>query len=182
MAATDPGERGLADPVRIEGDGLVLREWTERDLPLMVELFDDPEIARWTPLPTPFTAEEAHRRLLAAALPDRLLLAVTLDGDRPLGEVVLKAPDELGYSIGPRHRGQGLAARALVLLRDHVHAALGRPVVRLEIEADNAPSVAVAQRAGFTLARPAAEVVESKGRRCVLDEWQHSVAGAPSPG
>lgn len=162
-----------AHPVRLDGDGLVLREWHEGDLEAMVALFDDPEVAHWTPLPTPFGPAEARARLESAALPDRLLLAVTEDGGQPYGEVLLKAPDELGYVLGPAHRGRGLASRALVLLRDHCHAAYGTQVLRLEIEQDNAPSAAVARRAGFILAQPAAHEVMSKGRRCVLDVWEH---------
>jgi hypothetical protein len=29
--------------IRLQGQGLILREWTEDDLTTMVELFDDPE-------------------------------------------------------------------------------------------------------------------------------------------
>jgi RimJ/RimL family protein N-acetyltransferase len=44
--------------------------------------------------------------------------------------------------------------------------------LRLEIEHDNDASIAVAQRAGFQLSRASANVVERKGRRCVLDVWE----------
>ena len=33
------------EPVRLEGGGLVLREWTEGDLDVMVQLFDEPIVA-----------------------------------------------------------------------------------------------------------------------------------------
>jgi len=42
------------EPMRLEGEGLVLREWTEGDLDVMVQLFDDPIVAWRTPLPSPF--------------------------------------------------------------------------------------------------------------------------------
>ncbi|MFJ8672047.1 GNAT family N-acetyltransferase [Streptomyces sp. NPDC093589] len=42
-----------AEPVRLEGQGLVLREWGESDLPDLAELYDDPEISRWTPVASP---------------------------------------------------------------------------------------------------------------------------------
>ena len=50
-------------PARIElsGEGLVLRDWTEADLPAMPALFDDPATAYWTPLVTPF--DEAYESL-----------------------------------------------------------------------------------------------------------------------
>lgn len=168
---TGPGP-SLGSPVRLEGDGLVLREWRRADLGAMAELCDDPEIARWTPLPSPFTAADARLRLERSAQPDRLLLAITVDGERPLGEVLLLRTGELGYLVGAAHRGRGLAGRALRLLRDHGHG-LGLPVLRLRIEAGNAPSAAVARAAGFARTHPAAEVVESGGRSCVLDVWEH---------
>jgi hypothetical protein len=98
---------GADQSVRLVGDGLVLREWEERDLPLMAELLDDPDVALWTPLPTPFTAEQARLRLERSRRRDPLQLAVTTDGDLPLGEVVLMSTGHLGYVLGARHRGQG---------------------------------------------------------------------------
>lgn len=162
---------------RLVAQLLVLREWREGDLPTMVELFDDPCIALRTPLPSPFTLADAEARLVAAEAPDRLLWAVTTDGDRPVGEVLLTATGELGYLIGGRHRRQGLAVRALTLLRDHAHHDIGMSVLRLKIESDNDASVAVARKSGFQLVRAAADVVENKGRRCILDEWEHVQCG-----
>ncbi len=167
-----PAGRG---PLRLAANGVVLREWAERDLDAMVELFDDPAIAWRTPLPAPFTLADAEERLRRARQPDRMLLAVTTDGKRPLGEVLLlPATGEAGYMIGARHRGRGLAARALVLLRDHAHEALGLPIVRLRIEPDNRPSAAVAARAGFRLVPGAAVRVENKGRPSTVDVWEHA--------
>ncbi len=161
-------------PVRLARDGLVLREWEQRDLGAMAELFDDPDIARRTPLPSPFTLADAEERLRRAQQPDRLLLAVTTDGERPLGEVLLiPATGELGYMMGARHRGQGLAARALVLLRDHAHDVLGLDRLLLRIEPDNRPSAAVAARAGFRLVPGGAVMAETKGRRHALEIWEH---------
>ena len=54
------------DVDRIEGPDLVLRAWTPDDVQEMVRLFDDPAIARRTPLPSPFTAAAVHERLAKA--------------------------------------------------------------------------------------------------------------------
>ena len=159
-------------PVRLVGDGLVLREWEERDLPVMVELLDDPEVARWTPLPTPFTPEEARGRLERSRRRDPLQLAVTTDGDEPMGEVMLMSTGHLGYVLGPRHRGKGLAAGAVVLLRDHAHD-VGHDVVRLEISAGNEASERLARRTGFHVVPGVTEVVVQKGRTHRLRTWEH---------
>ena len=108
----------------VRAEGLVLRHWTPADVPCLVRLFDTAEMDRWTPLPHPFDADvavgyaEAARRGLENGT---LQLAVTTDGARPLGEVLLFPTDEpatceLAYAIGSEHRGQRLAARAVSAL------------------------------------------------------------------
>lgn len=64
------------------------------------------------------------------------------------------APDdagvvEIGYGLAPEARGRGLATEAVVGLLEHARDQ-GARVVRAEIDADNAPSRAVVERAGFT--------------------------------
>ena len=161
-------------PIRLTTDGLILREWHERDLEQMTELFDDDEIAFFTPLPSPFTLDDAHERLARARQGDRLLLAITTDGEHPLGEVLVTSEGELGYAIGARHRGQGLAARALTLLRDYAHDELGLAVLRLRIEPDNSASAAVAAKAGFRRNPSTSEGVENKGRAYTVETWEHT--------
>ena len=163
----------MTEPVRLVGAGLVLRGWEERDLPVMVELFDDDEVARWTPLPTPFTLEQARARLERAHRGEPRMLAVTTDGDEPLGEVMVMSTGHLGYVIGPRHRGRGLAVRAVVLIRDHAHEAMGHDVLRLQISAANEASNLVARRACFRLVPGEDEVVVDKGRTHRLQTWEH---------
>ena len=180
--SSQPGfESGSCGPLRLEGNGLVLRCWTAADLPVMVELFDDPDIARWTPLPSPFTAADARARLLKSRRSDLILLAITTDGTRPLGEVMVTATGSMGYAVGADHRRQGMAARALLLLRDHAGASLGLRVLRLEIEPDNVASAAVARAAGFRLVPSGRRTAEGKGRRYVLDVWEHAPSASVSP-
>ena len=47
----------LPYPIALTGDGISLREWRDEDLDDLVELLDEPDIARWTPMPSPFDAE-----------------------------------------------------------------------------------------------------------------------------
>jgi hypothetical protein len=51
MTALGSTENGFPPAIRLSGLGLHLREWTDDDLPVMVELFDEPQVHRWTPLP-----------------------------------------------------------------------------------------------------------------------------------
>jgi RimJ/RimL family protein N-acetyltransferase len=167
-------------PERIElsGEGLVLRDWTEADLAAMPELFDHPDIAHWTPIVSPFDDSAARIRLDRArqlrAEGSAILLAITVDGGAALGEVMLRrAPEgtEIGYAVGPAHRGQGLAARAVRVIAAYAFEQLGAEQVILELEADNAASVAVAAKAGFTLLDVPPITGTEKGRPYTLQTW-----------
>lgn len=114
---TSQPDFALPMTVRLSGHGVHLRHWLPEDADTMTELFDDPDIARWTPLRSPFD-EDAAREYLSNALArqsagTRIQLAVTTDGLAPLGEVVLLPGEdgrrevELGYMVGRRHRARG---------------------------------------------------------------------------
>ncbi|OUC94551.1 GNAT family N-acetyltransferase, partial [Streptosporangium minutum] len=102
--------------LRLSGHGLVLREWGDGDLPAMVELFDDPEVAYWTPLVSPFDLNAAQVYLKRArerrTAGQRVQLAITVDGRDPMGEVLLMLTGpgldvaEIGYVVGAAHRGR----------------------------------------------------------------------------
>ncbi|MEV6103683.1 GNAT family N-acetyltransferase [Streptomyces sp. NPDC051940] len=170
------------EQVEIRGEGLVLRDWREDDVPLMPALFDDPDIAYWTPLHSPFDEEAASNRLKKSrenrAEGKALQLAITLDGDdAPLGEVLLMRtghPEgvlEIGYAVGPAHRGQGLAARAVRVMTAYAFAELGADQVVLELEAENAASVGVARATGFRLLDVPLIPGTEKGRSFELQTW-----------
>ncbi|MEV0847682.1 GNAT family N-acetyltransferase [Streptomyces sp. NPDC049954] len=196
-------------PLRLEGHGLVLREWDDGDIPALAGLYEDPEIDRWTPVPSPFD-ESAALAYLAGARKGRaeeraVHLAVTTDGYTPLGEVLFfpgdpgdpggsgdpgdsRAPGasggrdvELAYGIGSRYRRRGLASRAVQLVGEHLyrHRATGR--VLLRIEADNVASAAVARSAGFRLTGEQPLVRAAKGREVVLHTWCHQRVPGAAP-
>ncbi|MER7108604.1 GNAT family N-acetyltransferase [Streptomyces sp. NPDC000229] len=167
----------LTPPTLTDGD-LVLRAWTDADVPAMAELFDEPAVAYRTPLASPFdeAAATAYLSMIHRTRADgtRLHLAITKDGGAPLGEVLLDLTQgTLGYAVGAAHRGQGLASRATRLLTGHAHAVLGLPRVILRIEPDNAASAAVARAAGFRLTDEPPETVRSNGRTHTLLTWAH---------
>jgi hypothetical protein len=76
-------------PVRLAGVEIVLREWTDDDLPTMVELFDEPDVDRFTPLASPFDFAAATQYLGRArrnrAAGQACQLAITTDGGCALG-------------------------------------------------------------------------------------------------
>lgn len=168
----------FSERIELTGEGLVLRDWTEADLAVMPELFDHPDVAHWTPIVSPFDEKAARNRLDRArqlrAEGTTILLAITTDGGEALGEVMLRrAPEgtEIGYAVGPAHRGQGLAARAVRVMAAYAFGQLGVEQVILELEAENASSVAVATKAGFRLLDVPLIEGEEKGRPFVLQTW-----------
>lgn len=140
-------------------DGTVrIRAPEERDVPAMVAACQDPEIPRWTRVPSPYTPEDARRFLAIAAAEAREgtgVASIWEHGDRLGGTIGLmevdrrKGSGELGYWTAAGARGKGLTTRAVVLLRDWAIETLGLAELEILPHRDNAPSIRVAERAGF---------------------------------
>jgi len=160
----------------IVGDGLVLRPWTPADVEPMVALFDDPDVARWTPLASPFDAAAAQAYIERAQTlaSTRLQLAITNDGGEPFGEVMLDVPSAVaGYMVGHNFRRRGMASRALRLITAYAHEVASLPEVSLQVATDNIASIGVAQHAGYVLTDRRLLQVRNKGRWCDLETWVH---------
>ncbi|MEV5571362.1 GNAT family N-acetyltransferase [Spirillospora sp. NPDC052269] len=177
-------DAALPSPL-VTGLGLQLRPWCEDDLHTMVELFDNPDFALWTPLVSPFDLDAA-RAYLEKSRTNResgrvTQLAVTTDGRTPLGEVLLiprldepTPAFELAYGIGPQHRGQSLASRAVRLMTEHARNQDASARIILRIDPDNTGSQRVAQATGFHLTDEAPLARERPGRTPVtLHTWAH---------
>jgi RimJ/RimL family protein N-acetyltransferase len=171
------------DTISLRGHGIELREWTDADLPVMVELFDEPEFDRRTPLASPFNLEAATAYLensrKARAAGTRIQLAITRDGGAALGEVLLfpSGPEgqdtELAYGVGAAFRRRGLASAAVRLTTEFVLRELAPARVILRIDPDNAASVGTAERCGFRRSADPLAMVESKNRRTDLGTWEY---------
>jgi RimJ/RimL family protein N-acetyltransferase len=172
----------LPFPISVTGDGVHLREWRPDDLHHLVALLDDPDIARFTPMTSPFDQEAAEAYLARARQArmsgQRIQLAITVDGGEPLGEVLLFGLDtglreaELGYLVGAQHRRRGLASRSLALLIGYARSTLGLERLLLRIDPSNAASVAVARRAGFRITTDPPILQEGPHGPSSLDTWE----------
>lgn len=168
----------------IRAEGLVLREWRREDVAAMVALFDDAEVDRWTPLPSPFDETVAlgyFERARTARDAGRWQLAITVDGAAPLGEVLLFPTQservcELGYAVGAAFRGRSLAARALRALLP-LAASMGYSEAQLTIAVGNEPSNGVARAAGFHLTDEPLRRRERKGYVLDMATWRTVLAG-----
>ncbi|BCJ52490.1 hypothetical protein Asp14428_39650 [Actinoplanes sp. NBRC 14428] len=185
---TTPGR--LPYPITLPGDGITLREWRDEDLDELVAMLDEPDIARWTPMPSPFDLEAGVAYLKRARQGrlsgQRLQLAITLDGGKPLGEVLLFGVDaglreaELGYLVGVHHRRRGLASAALSLLSGYARGTLGLSRLLLRIDPANTASTSVARRCGYRLTGEPPILQEGPYGPSSLDTWELVSAGGGS--
>jgi RimJ/RimL family protein N-acetyltransferase len=145
-------------PVRLSDGIVALRVWEPEDVATVFAACQDPVIARFLPIPQPYT-EMSAREFVALRRADwdgddERSFAIT---DAATSEVVgaiarhqrAEHRVEFGYWVAPWARGRGFATRALRLVADW---SLRQGFIRLELftHPNNSASGKVAERAGFT--------------------------------
>jgi RimJ/RimL family protein N-acetyltransferase len=135
-------------------DGVVLlREWRDDDVPAIVALCDDPEVARFTRVPSPYTERDAREFLAGSVVEEMSFAIVSTPADEVLGSIGLRdageGRGELGYLVAAHARGRGVASRAVRLLAEWALTEAGLARVQLYARVDNPASQRTAERAGF---------------------------------
>src|SRR4051794_6080654 len=156
-------------------EAVVLRRFREADVPAIVAICRDPEVRRWTSVPSPYDESDAREFLVYAEDARlrghelQLVLAHPAEG-RMLGALGLHvgaehAIGQIGYYLAPDARGRGLATRALRLMA--AWAVRDLDLKRLEVLAnpDNVASQRVALKAGFEREGLMRSYRERKGER-----------------
>jgi RimJ/RimL family protein N-acetyltransferase len=153
MAALAPPDPPLTDGV------VQLRAWRDLDIAVLVPMANDPEIARWTRLPSPYRVTDAlawfatHEPLLARGEALPLAIADAVSGEL-VGSIGLRMCGEgrggIGYFVAAGARRRGIATRALRLLAAWAFEAFSLERLEVLVEPENAASLAVCERAGFT--------------------------------
>lgn len=139
---------------------VVLRAFTEDDVPLAVELGADPYVELIGTLvarPTPEQAREWIRRQQGRLAEGRGLAFVIVDRDSgaAVGTIGLwlrelsEGRATAGFSVAPRHRGRGVASSATRALLSFAWTIPALHRVELYIEPWNTSSVRVAEASGF---------------------------------
>jgi RimJ/RimL family protein N-acetyltransferase len=171
------------EPVEITAGRLHLRPWTPYDEDTLVAGMSDAESARWTPVPVPFTREEARRRLteLFPQLWETGTGAQFAVLDATTGQVVAwvglfgikDGAAEIGWTCWPEARGTGVTSEAVAALCRWGFSALDLKVIEAVIAVGNWGSRAVAQKCGFTVEGTRRMGMEQRGTR--IDAWGASL-------
>ncbi len=180
------------EPCTLIGDAVVLRPWETVDAHAMVRACNDPEVARWTTVPSPYTTADAASFIEAgptswaartamcfaveaaptfvARSPGPATGSPALVGSMSVVDVAADLTvAEIGYWTAPWARRRGLTAEALDVLSSWLLNDVGLPTLRLVIDPVNVGSVAVARRSGFSV------VEDATGVRPLRDDhvvWQ----------
>lgn len=154
-----------AESTVLESDRLLLRPFTEADIPRIIEACTDPASQRFLAhFPQPYTPNVAraylHDCLWQAATGAKATWAIAdRENDQLLGNIAVMDmlgvngdSGEIGYWLHPDARGRGLMTEATRMVVQHAIDPDGLDRRRLTLYAatDNAASNAVAEAAGFT--------------------------------
>ncbi|MFC4500315.1 MULTISPECIES: GNAT family N-acetyltransferase [Streptomyces] len=170
------------EPVTLATHRLVLRPVGPQDADAVYTAVQDPDIQRWTTIPSPYLPEHARSFTEQLApegwadgsmftfgvfLPDGPLtgmLSLTL---RSLGTA------EIGFWTAKEHRGHGYTTEAALTAARWAFTHLAIDRVEWRAEVGNTPSLAVAEHAGFTLEGTLRAAINNKGVR--RDCWVASL-------
>jgi len=155
-----------------------LRPWLSQDVPAIVAACNDPETARWTTVPSPYSQADARvwlERCATAWSEGAAPLAVV---DRASGDVAAAITlwlhgrvGELGYWAAPEYRGRGYVPRAVNLLCRWAFDELELPRMQLGTFPGNTSSERVAEKCGFTREGLLRSWLEQRGVRRDVTMW-----------
>jgi RimJ/RimL family protein N-acetyltransferase len=173
----------LTPPEPLLSDEVVeLRPFTLDDIPAVCAACRDPEISRWTAMPSPYSDDDAltwinsHTALWEGGL--AAPFAITLGHGGPLaGNVSLARVDWdervgfAGYWVASFARKRGVASRGLVLLCGWAFDSLDLTRVVLHTMIGNLASERVATKAGFAHTRVLPDCPHPALGKITLNEW-----------
>ena len=151
----------------LEDDVVRLRPFEEGDVPAIAAACQDPEIPRWTAVPSPYTEADARQWLESDE--EESFAVVDKASDELLGSIGVRYLDggigEVGYWVKREARGRGVATRALGLIARWalVDKGLGRFQLRADVA--NEASQRVAEKAGFVREGVLRSALAFKGER-----------------
>ncbi|MFF2732764.1 GNAT family N-acetyltransferase [Streptomyces sp. NPDC058008] len=168
------------EPITRTTERLLLRPFGPQDADAVYQACQDPDIQRWTVIPSPYTRADAElwtRTLSPAGWREDTMynFAVVRRDDGPLVGALgvnrcgLPGTYEVGFWTAREHRGSGYATEAVLAAARWAFAALAADRLEWRAEIGNTPSRAVALRAGFRMEGEQRSALFNKGIR--HDTW-----------
>ncbi|MET7859939.1 GNAT family N-acetyltransferase [Streptomyces sp. NPDC005318] len=168
------------EPITLTTERLLLRPFREGDADEVYAACQDPDIQRWTVVPSPYTHADAElftRKLCPGGWQDDSMYnfavvrredgAVT--GALGINRRNLPGTYEVGFWTAKEHRGLGYMTEAVLAAAHWTFTSLGADRLEWRAEAGNEPSRAVALRAGFHMEGDQRSGLLNKGVR--RDTW-----------
>jgi RimJ/RimL family protein N-acetyltransferase len=183
------------EPYTLTGQGFVLDPLTPRDIDRVRDCCQDPEIQRWTTVPSPYSRADAVQFITVTAPQNWqtdherawAIREITTHGTVLVGTTGLR-PDgdgsaEIGYWLAADARGRGLGTAAVRLAVRHAldpgPGGMGQRRVLVRIIVGNRASRALAVRAGFAIEGTIRSEIIQRGQP--VDCWVGTViAGDPA--
>ncbi|MEU0450805.1 GNAT family N-acetyltransferase [Streptomyces tendae] len=166
------------EPVTLTTDRLVLRTVGPQDTDAVYAACQDPEIQRWTTIPSPYLPEHA-RGFTEQMVPEGWAndSMFTFGLFLPAGDLVgmlgvtmiSLGVGEIGFWGTKEHRGRGYVTEAAVAVSRWAFTERALDRVEWRAEVGNTASRAVAQRAGYTMEGTLRSAINNKGVR--RDSW-----------
>ncbi|WP_093627248.1 GNAT family N-acetyltransferase [Streptomyces sp. 3213.3] len=179
------------EPVTLTTDRLVLRSVGPQDTDVVYSAAQDPEIQRWTTIPSPYLPEHA-RSFTKQLVPEGWANCsmFTFGVFLPEGELVgmlgitmrSLGVGEVGFWATKEYRGNGYITEATVAVSRWAFTRLSIDRVEWRAEVGNMGSRAVAEHAGFTIEGTLRSAINNKGvrRDCWVASLLPSDLGLPS--
>lgn len=165
---------GRGDQPVLPGAKVLLRPWTPDDANFVFAACQDPEIQRWTTVPSPYSLDDAIAYVTHVARDAwdnggavfAVVEAATGGVAGSIGSHEMRAGvAHVGYWTAPAARGRGLTADALRTLSHWFLREAGAARVELVAQPENAASIRVAESAGFIAEGVLRQRIAFEGRR-----------------
>jgi RimJ/RimL family protein N-acetyltransferase len=183
MAYAGPGEQNRPmEPHTLTTDRLLLRAVGPQDTDAVHAACQDPDIQRWTTVPSPYLPEHARgftEQMVPVGWANGTMF--TFGVFLPAGDLVAMlgltmlslGTAEIGFWGAKEHRGRGYVTEAVLAVSRWAFTRMAIDRVEWRAEVGNTASRAVAERAGFTLEGTLRSAINNKGVR--RDCWVGSL-------
>jgi RimJ/RimL family protein N-acetyltransferase len=173
------------EPITLTDGDLTLRPWSADDVDAVFAACQDPEIQRWTTIPSPYSREDAE--WFISTSPDRwasgeaTFAAVDATSGALLGSFGLEGIErlqgpEIGFWVAADTRGRGVATRAVRRIARWAFDDLDAPRLVWRAYVGNVSSRRVAEAVGFRVEGIERRGIVQRGER--RDCWLGSLLPA----